>query len=461
MKGCYTFLIYQPYGNKRRSEVRWLRIIWGAFAVIWFGLILIYYFPEHKLLFGDEGRYYKNGLQFANHFTIQNNSPLWPMGYSYFVGFCLWTGQVLGLTHPVLIVQIVQLIFLLLAGILFWDLTKILSSLKIRVLAFGLFILNPTLIAYSQYLWPEIIHLTLYLGVFWIILHKKKSTFWYSLLGLLLASASLTKLVYLPISVLIISTILILDVYHRRSKALALVPLLVFFLAITPTLYKNYHVHGTAMIADSSMFNLWIGLGDPNKSEYVDKPYINLEFPIYHNSGTTHREREIILKSKIKNFVKEKGIFQIFVDQISKQYFRLFDHRTFLIKQLPNQFVPTYRFENAKVEKMVLWSNGVIWCILLVGLGIGILDRLDLRRSVFLLLLGILIYNLGLFLFLHVKTRFVIQFLPILCLVSANGFYKAYFWRDLKKRKDYGLFNIVLGLLLVLLLLRLGFDSLF
>ncbi len=88
------------------------------------------------------------------------------------------------------------------------------------------------------------------------------------------------------------------------------------------------------MIADSSIYNLWVGLTDRWRVDYVE----DMGGPTlaeFLASGTTPDERNAVYRRKVEDLVAERGIARVAADQLERQYFRLFSAKTPLVSQLP------------------------------------------------------------------------------------------------------------------------------
>jgi hypothetical protein len=194
-----------------------------------------------------------------------------------------------------------------------------------------------------------------------------------------------------------------------------------FSLALTatvlPTMFGNWHKHGQFIIADSSMFNLWVGLTDVERS---DKDYarVGKEMGEFLRAGRDWLSRSHVYQGKIVALVERQGVWPTLTRQLKKQYFRLFHYQSFFTTQLPDGTRPAYQLSEGPLTQGIrLYSYGFH----AVLLATSVLGLCFLRWRPwgwphgFALFIA---YNLGLFLFLHVKTRYLIQFLPMLMFFS-------------------------------------------
>jgi hypothetical protein len=407
----------------RRDTTYKLIALWAAAILLNLFLLLLYYFPETKKLIGDEVSYVLRAGSIVDGLEVKR-ALLWPPGYDYFLAATLHIASFLGWSHQFLVAQIVQICLWCCSGIIFWEISsKLIKPVNARLLALSLFLLNPTCIAFSHYLWPETVHLTVYLAAIWILFNKRNSILWNSILGVLLALSSLLKLVYLPITLLIIIGIPIHQALKRRLAVSGIVPLVFFLLLVSPTLHENYREHHKIVIADSTVFNIWVGLNDKELTDWYGRPGVGHELKVFLNSAANHTDRNKLYIAKIGELIQTRGIFRTFSGQVKKQYFRLLDHRTFFIKQLPGGMKPKYSFSNATLVKGLIFYHDAVWLVTLVGAGAGcfFLLRSPVTWTHFFMML--LLYNAAIFLILHVKTRYVIQFSPMLSMVASVGIY--------------------------------------
>ena len=103
-----------------------------------------------------------------------------------------------------------------------------------------------------------------------------------------------------------------------------------------------------------------------------------------------------------------------------KAQFQPFDHRTFFTKQLPGGINKKYNFSIMELANTFRIWNDIIWGITLLGFGIVAVSQWKKSLSWAQLPTVIVLYNIAIFLVLHVKTRYVIQFLPMLSIIAAS-----------------------------------------
>ena len=450
-----------------------LTAIWiAAIALNVFVLFLYYHGPAPRGLMGDEADYIQqaHGIMYGGHV---DRGPSWPPGYGLFLTAHFLVGRALKLPPEpfhYLLVQLSQMALWAASGFLLLSIMKeIVSSSFARLVAAGLFFLFPTVIAFSHYFWPEIPHLAAYLAALLIIIKKPPTVKWSLLLGISLATATLLKLVYLPISPILCCFPIARTLWPDRRQFLrsAILAPVIFFVLLAPVCYLNYQKHDKFMIADSRVFNVWVGLNDKELTDWHPNAICGDEMVAYMASAPSHNARNEIYATRIKNLVAEQGMAATLLSQVRKQYYRLLDHRTFFTKQLPGGMAPKYPIKSPWIAGGLRLLNDLMWAALLSGLGIGVVVTLSQAKRLTSLnwlhtFLGIVAYNALIFSILHVKTRYVVAFFPMLCTLSAVGwdaFTCHMGWRHDVPRKKMPLGVLVLGAMVSLLLLHLGFRD--
>ena len=376
-------------------------------------MLALYYFPEPKTLLGDEVYYFNLAHSIAAGQPAVHH-PFWPPLYAELMG---WLFGLAG-SH-LFVIHSVQIVLWLVSGLLFAQIgATVFQSRCVGITTLVLFVLHPELMAFSHFLWPEIPHVFFFGAALWLLIHWPGHPLSAALAGLCLGLALLTKLLLLPFLPL-----LGIWIYAQTDAAwwrrLATVGLVAMSLVLTlvPTMHDNAQLHGRWMVADSSVFNVWVGLHDRGRRDY-ENSIADQEFGQFEASRATFIERDQLYRHKIQDFVQHTGVFQIGWDQARKQYFRLFHAESFFPSQLPGGPRQAYQFPQSALTALLRsWAyamHGVV-------LGLGVVGLCLLRLRPFgwpQLLVAFIIYNLGVFLFVHVKTRYVIQFLPMLMMFA-------------------------------------------
>ncbi|MEE8523695.1 MAG: glycosyltransferase family 39 protein, partial [Thermoanaerobaculia bacterium] len=371
----------------------------------------IYYQPDPKELAGDETVY----LQAATRLVDGQPSELdllWPPLYPRFLALLLALGG-----GSLLLVQAVQTLLLVAVALLLRDLWIRFEGRGPAADVLALVLLAyPPLAAFSHYLWPEILHLALFMSALWILAARRRHLPWLAALGLLLGLALLTKSLLGPFLPVLLLPLLLADGWRDRIRRTALV-LAVLGATIAPAMISNYVQHGVLLIADSSRFNLWVGLNDRSRRDLVDS-IVGREYALYRESASSYRQRNQILDGKIREFVRQRGWVRVLRDQVTRQYFRLFDKDSFLTDQLPGgaftELGTGYRDGPRSLVLAIRWASYGMYAMILVAAAAGMALTPPKAKPWAWMTLTFLLYNLAIFLLLHVKTRYRVQFLPFL-----------------------------------------------
>lgn len=414
-------------------------------------LLYVAHFPEVRSLKGDEGRYQMKALQVAaGEYPPQDF--IWPPLYQYVVGVMY---AVFGAKR--LVVELFQTILFFATGWIFYRLILYagLGETAARVALF-LFLLDPQIASFAQYLWPEILHLFfvfLMLGLLYLTPCGRMPTLFGA--GLSLGAAILTKSLLMPFA-----PILALAAGFRaaestvmsRGKA-ALAFMLGTGVLLIPLILYNGMKHDFWGVADSTAFNLWLGLkGDITAAE---------KFDAYQKSSDLPAERNRIVRERVLRKMGDEGLWNVVRVQMKRQYFRLFNKDSFLMEQFPGRRWAVNKMvsEHWLIEMLTWWSYAVYACTLFLG-AVGLFQvrwRRDFKRCI---LPGLFIlYNLGLFLFFFVKTRYRIPMMPAIIFFAAFGVYSFF-----EYRKQSGLvpkpgFRFAAGCIVAALFLFLAFGS--
>lgn len=328
----------------------------------------------------------------------------------------------------------------------------------------ALFLLSPQIAGFAQWLWPEIPHLFLLLAALRLLAAARRvpAHGWIAaaIAGICVGLALLAKSLLAAFW-----PVLLLMFVQRARPRLAWRSALGYVLALgvitAPALLHGWRSYGTPMIADSSIYNLWIGLTDRARSDYV-ADMGGVELPAFLASGATPQERNAAYLQNVKAYVAEHGLASVALAQLERQYFRLFSAKTLLVSQLPGPacagHLSVYHSPPWLTRTLVL-VNDASHALILVGAAFGLAcwrRRIHMLHIVVALLLG---YQLALFGLIHVKARFLLPMLPFLCALCGEVLA-----RMLAPRRDEGalalsLPRLGLGTLLAALLLVLAFAG--
>jgi len=400
--------------NNKSSAIIGIAIVG---LIINFGLLLVYYIPSTKQLIGDENYYNNYALLVVSGQRTPDNL-IWPPLYGEFIGLLF---SIFG-SHRIYI-QIIQIGLWLISGILFSQIVKRLTlSPIVAHISFTLFLLSPELIAFSHYLWPEIMHLFLWILGLWLLICYPQRRLAAIITGVAFGLALLTKSLLTPFIPVVVLFVLIRN-YSSLSVKTRLIntTLILAFILLTtlPVMVNNLITQGEFTISDSSIFNIWVGLNDLGKTDYGANEIAGKEFNEYMLSGSNHRIRNLVYKEKIVKKLEQQGLVGTLFNQLGKQYFRLFDIQTFFTTQLPGGGRQAYTTDAQWLITFLKLYSYIIYGLILVAgtAGVCFLQVRYVNWSHLFVLF--IIYNLGLFLFLHVKTRYVLQFLPMLILFAS------------------------------------------
>ena len=374
--------------------------------------------PELRSLSGDEQTYWARA-----EIHLAGGEPevdlLWPPFYARFLSLC-WTP----LGRPSrLAVEALQVLLLAAAALLLarFGRREGLPTAWAAAAGAALF-LSPTPAAFAHYFWPEVLHLALFLGALELL--RSGARWWAAgAAGLLIGLALLTKSLltgFLP--VLLLADFLAAEKARRWPRLLAI--LAGTLLVVAPTLWRNQAATGRLTIADSSTFNLWVGLNDATRQSHAGS-IAWPELQAWRASAPTFAERDALLRQKIRGLVAEEGWPRVAARQLGRQYFRLFEKDSYLTDMLPSG---TLEPEGQGYQKMsprlasllrgLAWSSHIL-VLALAGLGLALQPLPSLSRPWSWLAPAFLAYNLLIFFGLHVKSRYLVQMLPFLLLAAA------------------------------------------
>ena len=354
---------------------------------------------------------------------------------------------------------------------------RLTGSARVADAAAALFLLDPQLAAFAHYLWPETLHLALFLGVLALLTRPRREPAACAGAGLLLGVALLTKSLLQPFVPILVAPLVGRSGLRRAGAVVALAALV-----IAPTVLSNGRRHGAYTVADSALFNLWVGLNDRAPRNFQDE-IVGQELLRWRASAATFHERNALLAGRVEALVRERGPARLLGDQLGRQYYRLFGAPSFLDDQLPGGAIAAQGYGYVgppawAAGLLRLWSQAH-YALLLAAAAFGVWllpwRRRDTRatseaddgaiengRAWLLVAAAFIAYNLALLLFLHVKTRYRVPLLPFFDLAAAAA-WVALAARLAPARADAtalprpGRRGLAAGALLAALLLKLAF----
>ncbi len=366
-----------------------------------------------RVLFGDERTYWRGANEIAAG-ADWHPDPLWPPLYPRFLAAVLGAGG-----SPWAIIA-VQLAMLVAVALLLADLARRWSGSRIAGRVTGaLVLLYPPLGAFAHYLWPELAHLFLFVTALWILAARHERPTWLIAAGLLLGLALLTKSLLGPFLPILLLPLALEGRRKHRLLRLALVTCGIA-LVLAPVVADNRQRSTGVWVADSSAFNLWVGLNDRARKSLADPMVAPGEWRTYKKSAPTFPERRQILWRKIRDLASERGIPSLLGGQLGRQYFRLFDKDSFFTDQLPGGVIVGhgggYRDPPPAIAAVLRGATHALYAAILVGAVAGMVVRPPKGNPWLWVGLAFLAYNLAIFLLLHVKSRYRVQLLPFLFL---------------------------------------------
>ncbi len=349
------------------SRARALVNATGAVAAI--GVQLLLWFASYGFAarrpVGDEGRYLSEALAIWGGHAPATDF-IWPPLQKWFLA------PLLGPTDGSLwLAQIVQTLLLVLCALLLRQIWRQIDPRPLAAdIAAWLMLASPALMAFGFYLWPEPVHLFLLLAGVWLLACHDRSLIACGLAGAAIGLALLSKSLLAGFWPLLLLPLLRWPLRSSHWRAAA--AFVIVLLAVTgPFLWSGWQATGKPLIADSSTYNLYVGLHDDWRSDYIHDQggqYMRQ----YLDAGVTPRQRSRVFGQRISDDLQAKGLATVLGERLSVQYFRLFNAKRTLLS--------------------------LLWLIILF--------------------FG---YQLALFLGLHVKARFLLPMLPFLSGFAASA----------------------------------------
>lgn len=409
---------------RRRAALAAFALLFAASqALLW----LAWYGGGGKPLIGDEQHYQDSALAILAGGDWMTGTIWPPLQPLLLAGVYALFG-----TH-LLAVQLLQTLLLLGCAALLRDLWRRLGgSVAAANTAAALFLLHPGIAAFAHWLWPELPHLFVLLAAL-CLLARTPSVLRGLAAGACIGLAILAKSLLSPFWPLFLLGFARCERPLRIGNLLAWRAAAAFVLGVAlmtaPALLHGWREHGRPMIADSSMYNLWIGLTDRWRSDYV-QDMGGATLPAFLASAPTPQQRNALYLARVRALVAERGVIALLGDQLGRQYFRLFSAKTPLLSQLPGPacagHLSVYRSPPWLTQALAI-GNGAMHALMLgaaaFGLagwrwrrGSGLPDAAERRRRLLQLLVALLVaYQLALFALVHVKARFLLPLTPILC----------------------------------------------
>ncbi len=428
----------------------------GGFLLVNTVLLWLYFQGHAKTLIGDEAMYDAVALAQLQGQTISLNF-IWPPGQKWFLM------ALHALTGPGRIgILVFQIGLLALCGWLLYRLWMLLDNRVAALWACALFLLNPGMLAYAHWLWPEVPHLACFLGALLLLADRERSTWPRALAaGVLIGAALLFKSLlaaFWPFMVL-----LFLVRWQGRRPVIAWKSAAAFvvglFVITAPSLVQGWRETGRPMIADSSIYNLYVGLIDKSRSDYIDEWGMATLTP-FLESGLTPQERNAVYAGKVDALLIERGFFATIGEQFGRQYFRLFNAKSLLVSQLQGPACEGHlgAYADSSLAAPLEWITRVLHGLLLTLAVVGIATWRRWRHPLVIAIMLFFGYQLALYLGLHVMQRYLFPFLPFLCGFAGSAVAA---WTVRRGEVDsaltFSILRMVLAFVLAALLLSLAF----
>lgn len=390
--------------------------------------------PGTRTLSGDEKRYVEVATAWAAGEPAELD-PLWPPGYPAIVALILRCGGslswVMGLQILALLVAAVALGRIALATG---------ASDQVAAFAAALLVLDPEVAAFARLYRPEALHLALLLVALLLAIRSTGTQEGGAdprrlvLLGTVLGVAVALKSLLLPLVPLLILAVMLAPGAPSTSPALALsrVPrwrlrlarglfvALPIVAVLAPVAVWQHAKSGSWSAGGSARFNLWVGLTDRSpRSLAEDRTWE--EYLRYRASGATFAERQRALGDRLRDLVGERGLPALVLGQWPRQYFRLFDRESYFTAALPprgSRFLAGegYRAAPDWLARLLGAGEVGLYCALLITAPFGLVRLVRTRRPGAGWISALLAYQLALFWFVHVKSRYRLTILPLLML---------------------------------------------
>lgn len=372
--------------------------------------------PAGRGLAGDEQMYVRVAGDLAAGRAVELD-PLWPPGYPVLLGaWVSLTGSLLGFFALQVLAHLVAAALLARLG---WCLT---GDWRVAGLAATFLAIDPQVAAFAQTYWPETLHLALVVALLVAATEGIESDRGAVAFGAGLGAALLLKSLLTPFVPVLLFSALLGGLPRARWRRAALAAG-VMALLLAPAVWSNHRRHGFWGVADSTRFNLALGLADRSpRSLRDDGAYAFLLE--YQASGATFADRQRALGQRIRGELERRGAAAILAAQLGRQYFRLFDRESYFAAMLPGSGALAaigqgFRDPPAALAATLGLLGALLYGVVLITAPFGgllLLAKRDRRAWLPLAFVG---YQVALFFFLHVKARYRLPLLPVLDLTAA------------------------------------------
>ena len=377
--------------------------------------------PEPRRLWGDEPTYWEasRALERGEEADLLG---LWPPLYPRLVA---WLSPASTASVPPPGLVLAQIALLGLAALALARFGEVaLGEARAAHLAALAMILSPSTAAFAHYLWPEIVHLALFLGALACLARFRAG--WAACFGagLLLGLAVLSKSLLVGFLPLLGAILMVAESGEWRRQGLRRALGATLGLITVLALAAAAGTRPRDLLGSSGWFNAWVGLNDSSTRNLTGE-IVGTELEVYRRSAETVPERTSIARRKVFAKIEADGLGKVLTHQVSTQYFRLLGYDSFFTDMLPGGAIAEqgagYRLASGWLSRSLAAIQLASYAALLLGAvwGALVLPWRDRRWS--WVIGAFVLYNLALFLVLHVKTRYRLQFEPFLWLLAASA----------------------------------------
>jgi hypothetical protein len=253
----------------------------------------------------------------------------------------------------------------------------------------------------------------------WLIVCHARSAVAAVAAGILMGCALLTKLLLYPLMWLLPAAYAGATMLPWRTRVVraALFAVAMAF-TIVPTMRANLERHGAFMIADSGTLNLWLGLHPgPNHSRLMRE---------FLAAGPDMPARNAVYRERIRREVRQRGVWTIVRQQLSRQYFQLLHYESWFTRRLVrSRALPArrgqYQLRNTTLIAALHLQAHAMHALLLAAAAFGIAALRPRSAGWWNVVAGFLLYNLAVFLVANVNPRYFVQMMPAAMLLAGVG----------------------------------------
>lgn len=389
--------------------------------------------PSGRPLSGDEKRYVEVATAWAAGEPAELD-PLWPPGYPAMIALILRLGGALSWIVGL------QIAALCLAGLALGRIAlEVGASPPVAALAAAFLVVDPEVAVFARLYRPEALHLALACAALALAIRVTRAgengvrPLHLVLLGALLGLAVALKSLLLPLVPLFVLAVLFFPRAPVEPSPVAwrfrprwirgLLVALPLVAVLSPVLLFEHTWNGAWTLGGSARFNLWVGLTDRSpRSLAEDRTWE--EYLRYRGGGATFAERQAAITQRLRDLVRTSGLPALVAGQFPRQYHRLFDRESYFSAALPpggSRFLAGEGYRDAPplLARLAGAAEAGIYAVLLLLAPFGLVRLVRERRPGVSWIALLLAYQLTLFWFVHVKSRYRLTLLPLLALGAA------------------------------------------